>query len=33
MYVELLIVDKLAGEVLVNYGDYNSMNPTRYEEP
>ena len=33
MYVELLIVDKLTGEVLVNYSDYNSMGPTIYEEP
>lgn len=32
MHVELLIVDKLTGEVLVNYSDYNSMGPTIYEE-
>ena len=32
MRVELSIVDKVTGEILVDYSDYNSMSPATYEE-
>lgn len=32
MRIEVLIVDKVTGEVLVDYSDYNSMHPRVFEE-